>query len=87
MPYRLFQYPLPTSGELEDLNAWLASQRVASVTHHLVDTRGAPMLIFLVETLEAAPPRAGRSEPRVDYREILSDEQFARMLAHLSAGA
>ena len=33
MNYRVFQYPLPTPPELDELNAYLANERVASVVH------------------------------------------------------
>jgi hypothetical protein len=40
MNYRVFQYRLPAPSELEDLNSYLRSKRVASVTHHLAITAG-----------------------------------------------
>jgi superfamily II DNA helicase RecQ len=79
MPFRLFQYPLPASPELEDLNAYLASHRVAAVTQHLVSTAGGGMLVFIVETagsLVSKPALSGG--PKVDYREQLGPEDFAR---------
>lgn len=77
MRYRLFQYPLPTAPELEDLNAFIASQRVATVTQHLVSAPGGAMLVFVVETVgspSGKPVAAG--DPKVDYREKLSPSEF-----------
>ena len=77
MRFRVFQYPLPTVGELPDLNAFLASQRVATVDHHVVAHGQGGMLVFVVEV--AGGP-AGRAAPtghgKVDYRETLSPAQF-----------
>lgn len=77
MHYRLFQYSLPAPAELEDLNAWLAGHRVASVTHHLAATAGGSMLVFVVETSAAAPAGPSASRSRIDYRAELSEEDFA----------
>lgn len=79
MRYRLFQYALPAPPELADLNEYINSQRVASVTHHFVNTSGGGgMLLFVVEsvgianTVSKMPP-----EQKVDYREQLSAGEFA----------
>ena len=58
MRFRLFQYPLPAPTELDDLNAFVASQRIATVTHHLVQTPGGGMLVFVVETAGCSAPKA-----------------------------
>ena len=47
MRFRVFQFPLPADDDLPELNAFLAANRVATVTQHLVttsglDRRGAP---------------------------------------------
>jgi superfamily II DNA helicase RecQ len=81
MRYRLFQYPLPVPPELEDLNAFIASQRIAAVTQYLVQTAGGGMLVFVVETVAGPAPRpgpGGTPAPKVDYREELSADQFVR---------
>lgn len=78
MRFRLFQYPLPAPTELDELNSFLASQRIATVTHHLVQTPGGGMLVFVVECVggpaSKAVPSAG---PKVDYREQLDAVEFA----------
>jgi superfamily II DNA helicase RecQ len=77
MNYRVFQYPLPAPPELEDLNAYLASHRVAAVTQHLVQAEGGAMLVFIVQTVAGEAPGKGRSpEARTDYREVLNAEDF-----------
>jgi len=76
MKYRLFQYPLPAPPELEDLNAFLAAQRVAAVTQHLVQTAGGAMLVFVVETVAGGGVAAGPSPPKTDYKEELGAEDF-----------
>jgi superfamily II DNA helicase RecQ len=78
MRFRLFQYTLPAPPELEDLNAFLGSQRVASVSHQFVKNGGSAMLVFVVEMVtspsaKGAAPNAGK----IDYRELLTTEQFA----------
>ncbi|MCP5024184.1 MAG: hypothetical protein GY930_20745 [bacterium] len=77
MNYRLFQYPLPAPEELEDLNAFLASHKVASVSHHVATANGASMLLFVVQTLASSAPTAPSKAPKVDYKNELSEQDFA----------
>jgi hypothetical protein len=73
MTYRLFQYPLPGPPELEDLNSYLASHRVAAVTQHLVQTASGAMLVFIVQTVQGeAPGKKPEPQAKIDYREVLS---------------
>ncbi len=78
MRFTLFQYTLPAPAELEDLNAFLAGQRVAAVTHHLLATPGGGLLVFVVETVGSPPQRTSPSsnQLRIDYRERLSADEF-----------
>lgn len=77
MNYRLFQYPLPAPPDLEDLNAYLGSHRVAAVTQHLVQAQGGAMLVFIVQTVAGEVPGKNRqAEAKVDYREVLNAEDF-----------
>ena len=83
MNYRLFQYPLPAPPELEDLNAYLRTQRIAAVTHHLATTAGGTFLVFVVESVESGPVKsAGNYPPKTDFREQLSAAEFA-VFSHL----
>ena len=76
MPYHLFQYPLPGSGDLAGLNTFLASHRVVAVRQHLVHTPDGGSLVFVVETVAAlAPVDAARR--KIDYKTELTPEQFA----------
>lgn len=78
MRFRIFQYPLPAPPELEDLNRHLATQRVATVTHHMVATPGGAMLVFVVEAATAAHVKAPVPGPgKDDYQAELSAEDFA----------
>jgi len=85
MKIRLFQYPLPAPPEVEDLNAYLAREKISALTHHVVQTGGGgAMLVFVVESagraggietpVGTAPAGA---ESKVDYRKELSPEDFA----------
>jgi superfamily II DNA helicase RecQ len=79
MRFRLFQYALPADPELPDLNAFLASCRVAAVSHHIVPQSSGGLLLFVVETVAnvATTKAGGNPSVRVDYRELLSAEEFA----------
>ncbi|MCB1227626.1 MAG: HRDC domain-containing protein [Verrucomicrobiales bacterium] len=77
MPFRLFQYPLPAPPELDDLNAYLDSHRIAAVSHHLASGPLGPMLVFVVQTVAGGGRRPGKTE-KIDYREVLNAEDFAR---------
>jgi superfamily II DNA helicase RecQ len=77
MQYRLFQYPLPAPDEPEDLNHFLATNRIVVVTHHVVPNPAGAMLLFVVEYIAGAAKTEGGRSPRIDYREVLSDSDFA----------
>lgn len=78
MNYRLFQYSLPAAPELEDLNSFLRSQRVASVTQHMVQTGSGALLVFVVETVSSSPRGVAEpGVPKIDYRDELNPGQFA----------
>ena len=79
MPFHLFQYPLPGSGDLSDLNAFLAAQRVVQVQQHLVSSTTGATLVFVVQTAAAAGAGVpdAKGDKKVDYRAELSAEDFA----------
>ena len=78
MNYRVFQYPLPAPPELEDLNAFLRAQRIASVSHHLAATAGGAMLVFVVESTGPGSSRPGGDlAAKTDYRDQLTPADFA----------
>ncbi len=77
MKYKLFTYPIPPPEEPEDLNAFLASARVLSVNQHKCRSGNASCLVFVVEYLEGqAAGKKGKTPPKVDYRETLSEQDF-----------
>lgn len=79
MNYRVFQYALPAPPLLEDLNAYLGTQRVASVAQHLVPAAGGTMLVFVVQTVGTGPALTTGSGGvnKIDYRETLTAADFA----------
>ena len=77
MRFQLFQYPLPAPPDLADLNAYLDKHRVSAVTHHLAETPGGSLLLFVVQSAEPAP-RGGRGEARIDYRAVPDRSPLSR---------
>ena len=78
MNYRLFQYALPAPPELEDLNAYLSSHRIASVSREMVQTGNGAMLVFIVETVAGkAPAGTPQEQAKIDYRDVFNDADFA----------
>ena len=82
MQYRVFAIPATGSPDLEEeLNGFLRSKKVVSVQKSLEAVDGVARWCFCVEYLEGAPGQgggrgSGRSK-RVDYKEVLSEEDFA----------
>ena len=83
MQYRAFSIPATGSPDLEEeLNRFLRAHRVISVQKALETVGDTPRWCFCVEYLEGAPgPSRGRGgrrgAERVDYKEVLSEEDFA----------
>lgn len=77
MKYRMFSYSIGDDGELQDLNAFLASHRILDVRQHRADD--GRRVVFVVEFVESrrGQDRDGGKPPRVDYREELSEAAFA----------
>ena len=83
MSYRIFTIPIrnPRAAEME-LNGFLGSHRVLTVDRRWVDRGEDSFWVFCVDYLETAgqgPPsfKGGPSRNKVDYREVLSAEDFA----------
>ena len=84
MPFKVFTIPVTSPEAAEnDLNAFLASHRVLTVERRWIEDGTNSFLWFCVEY---HTPRGSSSEPRtnsrsnnarVDYREVLSPEDFA----------
>ena len=83
MPYRIFSImiPLDESGQKE-LNAFCGSHRLVTVTHHPVERDGIPYEVFVVEYLDgandaSAPVERGGNHATVDYKKLLSEDDYA----------
>jgi superfamily II DNA helicase RecQ len=63
---------------MEDLNRFLRTHRVLSTERRLVETAQGAYWMFCVEYLESALPSSERTPGKVDYREVLPPEQFAK---------
>ena len=83
VPYRFFLIPVRQSGPAEEeLNRFLRSHRVLNVDRRWVDEGSESFWSFCVDYLETGQDgraaQGGASERgKVDYREVLSPEQFA----------
>jgi superfamily II DNA helicase RecQ len=84
MAYRFFQVPVRNSGAAEEeLNRFLRGHRVLSVDRRWVDLGTESYWSFCVDYLESVQTSAPGAHPaggtrgKIDYRELLSPEQFA----------
>ena len=82
MPYKSFVIPVQHAGWAErELNAFIGSHRVLSVERQLVDQGENSFWAIWVDYLEspsgaATEPGGERSKKRIDYKEVLSPEDF-----------
>lgn len=76
MPFRIFRVRPDDDGALDELNRFLASKRVVAVDRHLARAESDPTLIFVVEHTGAASANPAKSSPKIDYREVLTDDEF-----------
>ncbi len=80
MQFKLFSIPATgDAGAEEELNRFLRSHRAISVEKELINNGGTPCWCFCVEYLLNSPlPEVKVSgRPRVDYKEVLSADDFA----------
>jgi superfamily II DNA helicase RecQ len=82
MELQFFHIPARAPGEfVEELNRFLRGHRVLMVQRELVREEGGAYWAVCVEYLPAAPAAgkgaAAPAKPKVDYREILSEADFA----------
>ncbi len=78
MKFKTFTYPVPPPEDPEELNAFLGSARVLSVNQYECRSGNASCLVFVVEYLDGKPAgQKGKSQPRIDYRELLSEADFS----------
>src|SRR4051794_22092855 len=80
MAFRFFTVPIQDDGTAaEELNAFLRGHRVLAVDRRWVDQGPASFWCFCVDVLDgpAAGPRGATGRGKVDYKEVLTPEQFA----------
>ncbi len=78
MQFTVFQYNLPLEGELADLNSFLSSNRVVSVTREIANCATGPLLVFVVETAGGAKKTSASDRATaIDYKEVLPADEFA----------
>jgi len=83
MAYRFFMIPAGIPGAAEDeLNRFLRGQRVVAIERQFTQVGGAPVWCLAIEYVEAAttsvPGEVRAKRDRIDYKDVLSPEDFAR---------
>lgn len=82
MPFRIFLIPVLYGDDAtEELNAFIASHRVAHIERKWIDQGTQSAWAFCVEYVLASPTRDGNprtqlSRNRIDYKTILSSDEF-----------
>jgi len=77
MKYRVFTYPVPCDEAVAELNGFLSSHRILRVRDEIVMKGSDPYLLFVVEYLDGPGGEKNAKPPKVDYREELTEEEFA----------
>lgn len=78
MQIQLFTIPIPGGeSQTEEMNKFLRSKRVLQVDQYLVTTQGGGYLCFTIRYAEDTSPYL-KTKEKVDYRLVLSEEEFAR---------
>ena len=84
MSFRFFQIPARGSAEAEhELNQFLSTQRVLAVDRRWVDLGENSFWAICVDCLDQSVLRpdsksSSNQRPRIDYKEVLSPDEFAR---------
>lgn len=77
MQYKFFTIPAFAPDEMkEELNRFLRSQTICSVKKELVVMESMAHWVFCVEYAENTPPRRDAGRERVDYKQVLSENDF-----------
>jgi len=82
MPFRIFVIPILYGDDVtEELNAFIASHRIAHIERKWIDQGTQSAWVFCVEYVLASPtrdgnPRSQLSRNRIDYKTILSPDEF-----------
>ena len=81
MAFKFFTVPIQNSEAAEaELNGFLGSHKILSVDRRWVDQGSASFWSFCVDYLDSAgagAPGQPRGRGKIDYREVLSPEDFA----------
>jgi superfamily II DNA helicase RecQ len=84
MPYTFFTIPIADDGKAQQaLNSFCAQHRVARVDKHFVADGAGSFWAICVTTADGQAPMSmgsrntGNQKPKVDYREVLSESEFA----------
>ena len=83
MAFRFFAIPITASDEPTNaLNLFLRTHRIIKVDRQLVQEGTSSLWVLSVEYLDGAAVleetgRTGAAGPRIDYKEVLSPEDFA----------
>lgn len=78
MYYKVFNIPIPDSeDELERMNKFLSGVRVISTHKELVTTGGFSCWSFVIEYFRENTIEKSGNRKQIDYKEILSEEDFA----------
>jgi superfamily II DNA helicase RecQ len=85
MQFGFFRIPLGSAeAHVEELNRFLRTHRILNVQRELVQESGSPCWAVCVEYLEpvaggsgSGGQQSGTQKPKIDYREVLSQADFA----------
>ena len=81
MPLRFFTIPIHDSESSEqELNRFLSGHKVLSIERHLIDAGINSFWTICVDYLDSSSQQSGRqsgTRNRIDYKTILSPEEFA----------
>jgi superfamily II DNA helicase RecQ len=75
--HTFFISPFGEATVCDELNIFLKSHRIVNVEKRLVDSERGTGWLFLVEYGTDNKPSSSSASPRVDYREILNEQEYA----------
>lgn len=73
-----FVSPFSETTAVDELNTFLAGNRIINVEKQLIDSDRGTGWVFLVEYATQSSPGKPAGQQKIDYREILSAHEFAR---------
>jgi len=78
MNYKIFNVPIPDSeNETEKMNNFLSGIRIISVQKEIVKTGEASFWSFVIEFYQEHGNNLAGRKNKIDYREVLSEEDFS----------